>query len=441
MQFSLETPQFEAYKALQPGMTVGIGWGRGGGKSQFIRLMWYLLVAQWDGHYRTGSPFPGVRIVLLMADLNAAKRVHASLFLSELANEWSMLRGKTDRTTWRTNFPGGSWIQWVSAAQALSIKGLRCDIICVDECDQIDTSVIDARCGPWLTEPHSLDIQLIAGTPEKGRYGLLYRTWARANGKLLDNDGHEFERHAFSHATSYEFPHFVSRKKLDKERKELTPQLFEREYLCNWDAAEGLVYPHFREDFHVRKPPPDIVWREHIVGVDWGFEDPAVINVYGLAGSGRDVTIHQLAEWYIVHKTDSQIAEISIQVDTLYPGARWYADPSRPQSIAAVKHEAGVRIVQADNSIEDGVATVADALLVRERDDGERWAQLYISPNCTNTIREFSEYRRKRDPKNRERVLDDIEDKNNHAMDATRYALFTHFGGPERRLVTGYGVG
>jgi phage terminase large subunit len=72
-------------------------------------------------------------------------------------------------------------------------------------------------------------------------------------------------------------------------------------------------------------------------------------------------------------------------------------------------------------------------LVIRQREDTPRFARLHISPTCPNTIREFGLYRRKRDPRNREAFLDDIEDRNNHAMDAIRYAIFNRFGGPDRR--------
>jgi phage terminase large subunit len=423
-------------------MTVGIGWGRGGGKSWFLRLVWYLLVAHWDTRVRPLAPSTGVRIVLIMADLQAAKRVHADLMLAELAEQgqWGFLGGRVDRTNWRVRFPGGSWIQWVSAEQALSIKGMRCDVICIDECDQVDKDAIDTRAGPWLTEQHSLSIRIIVGTPERGRFGLLYRTWARANGKVFDNNGQLFVNHAFSLATSYEFPHFIPRTKLDRERAEMVPQLFEREYLCNWDASEGLVYPHFRDDFHVVPPHPDTIWREYIVGVDFGFNDPAIIDVFGVAGSGRDIQLHQVDEFVLKEKTDSQLADVAKRVEALYPKARWYADPSRPQTIESLRREARVNIQGADHSLEDGLATVADALLVRTRPDGTQWAQLYVHPRCVHTVREYGEYRWKRDPKNRDSVIDRIEDKNNHSMDATRYAIFTHFGGIDRRMRTGYEV-
>ena len=437
MKIPLSRPQMAAMKALAPGNTVCLPWGRGGGKSWFLRLAWYLLVLKWDGRYREGSPNPGVRIVVLMPTLEQAKKVHAALLVSELAGRWACLGGKVDRSTWRVTFPGGSWIQWVTSERAKNIAGMRCDVLCLDECDDIEKEVYDAITLPYFTEAHSLRMSLLVGTPRRGRYGLLYRTHARGTGKALDADGNAFTDHFSFHATCYDFPDHVSPLAIEKARLSTPAELFKREWLCDFDAAEGLVYPHFSEAFHVRDPHPGTQWREVIVGADWGFEDPAAIGVFGIAGSGKDLTIHMLHEVYVQHKTDSEIAEYARRIESQWPKARWYGDPSRPQTIESLRREAHINIVGADNAIEDGVSTVADVLLRRARPDGSQWAQFYISRNCTNTIREFGLYRRKRDPRNRERILDDIEDKNNHAMDLARYAIHTHFGGPDKRIREG----
>ena len=68
-------------------------------------------------------------------------------------------------------------------------------------------------------------------------------------------------------------------------------------------------------------------------------------------------------------------------------------------------------------------------------DSGQQWAKLYVSPHCENTIKELRTYRRKRDPRDRESFMDAIEDRNNHAMDALRYALFSQFGEPPRTRI------
>lgn len=425
-----------AHRAFQPGKTVCLPWGRGIGKSFFARLLWYLLVSAYDGQPRIGTTITGVRMVLLMPTLKQAKKVHAQLAQREMGprGPWHHLGVQINKTDWRFEFPGGSWLQWVSAENIQEQRGIRCDAVFVDECDDIAPDLISAVCDPWLSEPFSLRYRLFGGTPRRGRYGLLYRAfreWPRQSPDTC---------FAF-HATAYDAPELVDPVYVEDVRSRTSSEIFRREWLCDFDSAEGLVYPHFSEGFHVREPPPGARFREYIVGMDFGYEDPAAILVMGVAGSGLDTTIHLIDEVYVRHRTDTDLADIARRLEMLYPRAKWYADPSRPQTIESLRREARIKIQGADNAIEDGVATVADALAVRKREDGGQWAQFYISPRAPNTIREFGMYRRKRDPKNSERILDDIEDRDNHAMDAARYALFSHFGRPDNRIMSGYEVG
>lgn len=428
----LSRPQTLAKRALKRGNTVCLPWGRGTGKSFFIRLFWYLLVAEWDGKTRPGASHPGVRIVLLMPTFEQAKKVHARLMVDELDGLWSFLGGVVNRTEWKVTFPGGSWIQWVTAERARNIRGLRCDVICIDECDDIDRETVKAICQPWLSEPHSLAITLLAGTPTRGRYGLLYEYYK------LGKDGVP-GFYAF-HATYLDVPEFVDVERIDKQKATIPPELFAREWLCDFDAAEGLVYPQFKESFHVRQPFHGVVWTEILVGVDHGYEDPGVFLVIGVAGSGNDAVCHVLKEVYEQHKTESWWIGQARAIHSDWPQAKWFADPSQPARIEAIRRAVGCNIVGAQNAIEDGVSAVADRLVIREMGDREI-ARLYVDPSCKNTIREFGLYRRKRDPQNRERVLDDIQDKDNHSMDSGRYALFSRFGKPPAiRIAQGPGI-
>ena len=419
-----------AWEALQPGNTVCIPWGRGGGKSYFDRQYAYFMVATMDGQTRPGIDGTGVRIAVLMPTLAQARKVHQRLLIAELtgSGRWAWLGGAINKTELRVDFPGGSWIQFVSAETALvSARGIRADIAIVDECDDVDVPVYDAIIRPWFTEPASLSIKLLSGTPKRGRYGLLYRTHMRGIGKLLDKRGQRFARHHSFHATCYAFPKFVSAREIEEAKQDpALAQIFPREYLCSFDAGEGLVYPMFSESFHVREPDSATVWTEVLVGVDHGYEDPGCIYVIGVQGSGADATAHVIHEVYRSRQLDDWWLEQARQVIGWFPQARWFIDPSRPDKVAAFKR-AGARIGEVDNSIEPGVAIVANLLAVRDRERAPQFARLYVSPACPNLIREFGLYRRRRDPKNTESVLDDIEDKNNHAMDALRYPLLARF--------------
>jgi len=420
-------PQALAHRAFRPKQTVCIPWGRGGGKSTVLRLLCYLLIAWWDSRKRPGSDETGVRIAIILPTLVQARKIHLRKMVAELAGRWAWLGAKPNLSEFRFDFPGGSWIQFVSAEALEGARGLRLDVAIVDEADDVDIEPFDAILIPWFTEPHSLCMTLVSGTPKRGRYGLLYRTHARGIGKLLDDDGRRFTDHRSFHASCYDFPRYVSAAAIAKAKRETAPAIFAREWLCDFDSAEGLVYPMFSEAFHVLEPHHETVWSEVLVGADWGWEDPACFLVIGVTGAGQDARAHVIHEVYRSHMTDDQLVAEAAQIVGWYPSAKWFPDPSRPDRIALLKSKAGVRFGDVDNAIEAGVDCVSNLLAVRPRENAQPEARLYVSSRCPNTIREMGVYRRKRDPKNKERVLDDIEDKNNHAMDALRYPLLARF--------------
>jgi hypothetical protein len=435
--------QSQAFRKFQPGNRVCNAWGRGTGKSWFARLVMWVLVAQWEHKTRRNEDlnktYRGVRIAFVMPTLAQFKRIgHAQAFLEELApnGAWGHLGAHIDRTDWSVTFPGGSTIQVVSADNINNSRGLRRDVVIVDEADDVDIAAFESVLSPWFTEPVSLRQILITGTPRRGRYGLLWRAFSvwphgDAENAAVPNT------YGF-HTTGYDCPAIVSQEWLESERRTTSPDNFAREYLCDFDSGQGLVYPFFQRDFHVRPPPAMHVFHEFIVGFDYGFADPAVFVVIGIAGTGRDAICHVLREEYVIGKSDTELAAIAEDIEKAFPHAKWYSD-HHPATIKAFKEDAKVNVREADKgprSVENGVAFVADSLFVREDEHGNRWSQLYVDPDCKHTIEEFGLYRRKRDPRNKDRVLDDIDtSQNDHCMDAIRYALVTHFGGAQRGLV------
>lgn len=436
---------------------------------------WYLPIAEFDGMPRGfgGAPesFRGVRVVHLMPTFKQCKDIHLKAVELELlarGSDWNFLGPKPDRTRWEIKFPGGSWLQWFGTKEADSARGLRCDIVTVDECDDIEPGVLDAIVRPWFSEEFSLRKILIGGTPRRGRFGLLYREYAaglfgaevrRQPLAAIQSQADVFRRDAlrrrFSfHATYREAPGNVDQRYVAEQRAVMPPEVFKREWECDFDSAEGLVYSVFRGGYHVREVDPRIPFTEILIGVDHGYEDPGVFLVIGVQGQGRDAVLWLLEEVYETHKTTSWWVAKARELATRYPHSpnrpvRWYADPSQPATIEALNKEAGLgdRIVAGMNAIDDGVAAVADRIVVRMRDGEERckvcdsigcaackakkgFARFYVSPKCKETIREFGAYRRRRDPKDPERTTDSIEDRWNHAMDAVRYAIFSRFGAP-----------
>lgn len=428
----LNKPQWAAYQDIGPDRTVCLPWGRGCGKSWFMRHIMWMSVAKYDGMERKGTlgGTKGIRIVVLMDTLKHFKDVHAAHIEDELSDTWSFLGGRLDKTRWRITFPGGSWIQPFPATDHNSKhgRGVRCDAVLVDECDDVDTEVFHSVAVPWFSEPHSLKMRVVGGTPRRGRHGLLYNIH-----RLGLSD--EYPSYSTFHATHADCPETVDPKAVEDARATTPASIFRREWLADFDSAEGLVYDLFTESFHIRVPERHAHFTEVLVGVDWGYADPGVFIVIGVTGHGADAQCWLIEEHYQRNRVLGWWTDLAREIKQRYPDAKWIADPSQPASIETLRRDASININKGDNRVEQGVFCVADKLMI-QGDSGQQWAKLYISPHCKETIRELRTYRRKRDPRDRESFLDAIEDRNNHSMDALRYALFSRFGEPPRIRLT-----
>lgn len=449
---ALNGPQTRAHRAFGPDRNLCLPWGRGIGKSHFMRLLWYLSVAQYDGQRRFGfknglrTETRGIRIVHIQPTFKSIKDVHADLTDQEVYGPWSFLGGRINHSEWTITFPGGSWIRWFGMKEANAARGIRCDMVTADEGDDIDLGSIQAVVKPWFSAPWSLRQFVVGGTPRRGRHGLLYSMHSAATVKHL-------ARHYSFHATYKDAPETVDPAYVEEVKATTLPEVFRREWECDFDSAEGLVYGIFDAQFHVREPDPRTRWTEFLVGIDHGYEDPGVFLLAGVQGSGRDATIHLIDEVYQTKQTESWWIDAAKKLAKQYNlktgsnphGAqvRWFADPSRPDRIDAFG-KAGFRVEQAKNAIDEGVDAVADRLVLRldpnDKDGKRRFARLYVSPKCKETIGEFGKYRRRRDPKNPERVLDAIEDKDNHCFVAGTLVTTDKGDVPIERITAGMRV-
>jgi len=425
--------------------TIFLGWGRGTGKSHFLRTVCWLRVAEWDGKLRTKAqePFRGVRIAWLMPARKQFVDVHGASILQDLepGGKYGFLGGKVNRATWHIDFPGGSTLMPFPAADANSktARGIRADILVVDEGDDVDTSVYDSVAIPWLSARWSLGEELIAGTPTRGRHGLWFRTlkWGRLGERIRrgeavpDLSPEETKAYASIYpflATYVDTPETVDPVAVAKAKATTPPSIFKREWLADPDSAEGLVFGDvFVESFHVRSPPQDVTWTEILIGCDHGTEDPGCLLLVGVIGHGNDATAWVIDEVYESHRLEGWWTQQLKRWTGWYPNHRFYGDPSRPGTVEAYRLNAGARVQEVDNSIEDGINAVADRFVIREREDGSRFARLYVSPKCVNLIAELGKYRRKADPRDKDRYLEDILDRWNHSIDALRYCLFNRF--------------
>lgn len=194
-----------------------------------------------------------------------------------------------------------------------------------------------------------------------------------------------------------------------------------------WVLAEGAIYDLFDQDIHTCQPqqiPYITKWLG--IGVDYGTTNPfhAV-----LAGIGVDRRIYVVAEY----RHDSRSAHRQM-TDAEYSAAMraWLLTVTIPQtelrgvipeyvvvdpsatSFRVQLHRDGISPWPADNSVADGIRTVATLL-------GN--GQLVISSACKHLIDEISSY--SWDPDAQKKGEDKPLKVNDHGVDALRYLLFT----------------
>lgn len=167
--------------------------------------------------------------------------------------------------------------------------------------------------------------------------------------------------------------------------------------------SEARVFRNWREG--EIEPPENAVW---FYGLDFGFANDETAGL-------RCCIMGQAL--YI----DSEVFELGVPTDALprflnaLPDARKWpirADSARPETIDYLRRHGFPKLRGAKKgkgSVEDGVSFLQGMDIV-------------INPRCVNTIREFRSYAYKTDPRTAE-ILPAIEDRNNHLIDALRYAV------------------
>jgi hypothetical protein len=429
--------QGRAFRQCQPGTTATFPWGRGSGKTTLGRLLLH-----------TGAlDNPGIHIGLLMPTLKQARQVYWTpyLFADFDGPLKPFIKGKPNKTSLEVTFKNGSRLTTWGAENAGGIRGQRFHRLIEDEADDIDPDVEQAVVRPTFSRSGVNALWVKFGTPRRGRAGSLYSSYSKALRKVPGYSGFALK--------SSQSPQ-VDQVWLKGVANDTTPDIFKREYDVDFDAAGGRVWGDvFLESFHDSLPPENVKWSSVFICCDHGWEDPGCLLLVLVLGRGRDAVAWVVEEVYERHRTEGWWVDQAKLWLELYPRARFYGDPSMPSRVEAYRR-AGANTQEVNNSIDDGVAAVADRFLIRKRydDEGnelEGYAKLYVSPRCVNLLTELGcevppyldgrkpldgigPYMRKRDSEVEGRYLDEIVDKNNHASDALRYGIFNFFGGPEK---------
>lgn len=183
-------------------------------------------------------------------------------------------------------------------------------------------------------------------------------------------------------------------------------------------AAEGLVYDGFSRKTHVVDAgdvADRLVEDRALFGYDAGWKDPRVVLDI------RRTHADQYVVWDHFYESQSQLAEVVDPDDALDDGVDAWME-GRPRGRVYCEHEpahiqqfrkAGWPAVKAEKSLDGGI----DHVRARLATDGEGRPGLLVTERCSDLIQEFLSY--KEEHVGKAAATD-------HALDALRYALFTH---------------
>jgi hypothetical protein len=137
-------------------------------------------------------------------------------------------------------------------------------------------------------------------------------------------------------------------------------------------------------------------------GVDFGWTNPAAIVAVCLDGDGR---AYILDEFYKRRASIEELILAAKEMRKNWGRGLFYCDPSEPANIDKIKRS-GLHAVGNKTKRDEGIREIGGRLKVV----GDGRPRLFISKDCVNTISEFQTY-------------DETKKENDHAVDATRYAL------------------
>ena len=199
--------------------------------------------------------------------------------------------------------------------------------------------------------------------------------------------------------------------KIRKRYESLYTGIFYRRYILGqWCMAEGLVY-NFDRQKHLAKALPQN--GRYYISIDYGTRNPFSAGLWCVSG-GKAVRIR---EYYHCGRQQERMLtdeEYYRQVELLAgdkPVEQIIVDPSAASFIATIRAHGRFSVRKAKNEVLGGIRLVSELLQA---------GVLQFSPECQDTIREFSLYRWE------EKGEKDAPCKeNDHAMDDVRYFCAT----------------
>ena len=281
--------------------------------------------------------------------------------------------------------PGGGEMLFRSADTPDRIRGITANNALIDEAGYCPSDTYDIVKGRLSGEPGLLRIV----TTPKGR------NW------LYDRQG---EMTVFRAATQ-DNP-YLPKDYISGLKSSYTGNFARQELYGEFVAFEGLVYPMFSREIHVRRMAEDWQPARWLMCQDEGYTNPAVILLVGEDNDGR---WHVAREWYERGKLQAEVVRVAREWQLEKRVNLDAVDEAGAGLIADLKNT-GVPAVGAKGRVLDGIQAIQNRLQLQ----GDGLPRLTIDPACINLINEFESYAWK--PEKDEPIKE-----NDHALDALRY--------------------
>lgn len=203
-------------------------------------------------------------------------------------------------------------------------------------------------------------------------------------------------------------------------KKEYQGLWYKRFILGDWVLAEGAIYDFFDTSIHVKPTPPTYA-KYYLLGVDYGTANSFAAVLVGFNDDHKpNLWVEKEYYWNSkemgFQKTDSEYAQDLQREFGGYNIRLIYLDPSAASFQTELRRQK-MPVRQANNDVVDGIRCIATQLSE---------SNLVICKCCTNLIKEIEGY--VWDERASKRGEDKPLKQNDHAVDALRYVIFSHFG-------------
>lgn len=288
-------------------------------------------------------------------------------------------------------------------------------------------------CWVWVEEAFEIDSQgdfdildfsVPRGTVPEGLFKqttLTFNPWSAEHWlKKRFFDKEDTRVDTFS--TNYLINEFLDEtdRKVFERMKEENPRKYDVAGLGNWGISEGLIYENWKvldfdhkrlgDGFDNAEGIVDTSWQYNaFFGLDYGYtNDPTAFIAFKANPITKEIYIFD--EHYGQKMLNSDIADMITRKG--FAKERIRADAAEPKSNDDLRRLGIQRIqpsVKGKDSVINGIMAVQEY-------------KIFVHPSCKDTIAELSSYCWKKD-KN-ENGMNEPEDRNNHLMDALRYAFY-----------------